>query len=71
MAKRDDLENLLEFHPYEDVRGEFRWRLVASNGRIMADSSEGYTRAEDRDDALQHIIDSIQTSEFYIGPRTP
>jgi uncharacterized protein YegP (UPF0339 family) len=27
---------------YRDVRGEFRWRVRASNGRIVADSSEGY-----------------------------
>jgi uncharacterized protein YegP (UPF0339 family) len=27
---------------YEDVRGAWRWRLVAENGRIVGDSSEGY-----------------------------
>lgn len=32
----------MSVHFYEDVRGEWRWRLVAANGRIMADSSEGY-----------------------------
>lgn len=33
------------FRPYEDRAGEFRWRFVAVNGRIMADSSEGYSTA--------------------------
>ena len=28
---------------YEDREGDFRWRLVASNGRTIADSAEGYT----------------------------
>ena len=28
----------------QDVAGEWRWRLRASNGRIMADSGEGYRR---------------------------
>ena len=29
---------------YRDGRGEWRWRLLASNGRILADSGEGYRR---------------------------
>jgi len=27
---------------YEDKKGEYRWRLVASNGRIICVASEGY-----------------------------
>jgi uncharacterized protein YegP (UPF0339 family) len=27
---------------YEDKHGEWRWRLRAPNGRIIADSAEGY-----------------------------
>jgi uncharacterized protein YegP (UPF0339 family) len=31
---------------YKDKAGEFRWRLVAPNGKIIADGGEGYsTRA--------------------------
>ena len=30
------------FHFYQDKAGEWRWRFVAANGRIMADSGEGY-----------------------------
>lgn len=29
---------------YKDRRGEYRWRLQALNGRIVADSAEGYSR---------------------------
>ena len=29
---------------YRDAVGEWRWRLRARNGRIVADSGEGYTR---------------------------
>jgi len=29
---------------YRDGRGEWRWRLRAANGRILADSGEGYRR---------------------------
>lgn len=28
---------------YQDAAGEYRWRLVAHNGRIIADSGESYT----------------------------
>jgi hypothetical protein len=27
---------------YEDDRGEYRWRAIAGNGRIVATSGEGY-----------------------------
>lgn len=40
---------------YEDVRGEWRWRLVATNGRVVADSAEGYVR----EDYAHEIADSI------------
>jgi uncharacterized protein YegP (UPF0339 family) len=32
---------------YRDDAGEFRWRLRAQNGKIIADSSEGYSRRID------------------------
>jgi uncharacterized protein YegP (UPF0339 family) len=27
---------------HKDTKGDWRWRLKASNGRIIADSCEGY-----------------------------
>jgi uncharacterized protein YegP (UPF0339 family) len=30
------------FEVFRDSAGEWRWRLVASNGNIIADSGEGY-----------------------------
>lgn len=32
---------------YRDNRKEWRWRIIAVNGKIMADSSEGYKRLSD------------------------
>lgn len=29
---------------YVDKRDEWRWKAVSTNGRIVADSGEGYTR---------------------------
>jgi uncharacterized protein YegP (UPF0339 family) len=31
------------FELFNDTAGEWRWRLVATNGEIIADSGEGYT----------------------------
>jgi len=31
-----------KFELYKDAKGEFRWRLVASNGQTIASSGEGY-----------------------------
>jgi uncharacterized protein YegP (UPF0339 family) len=33
-----------KFEIYQDKAKEFRWRLKASNGRIIAESGEGYKR---------------------------
>lgn len=30
------------FHTYKDQGGEWRWRLKAANGEIVADSAEGH-----------------------------
>jgi uncharacterized protein YegP (UPF0339 family) len=31
-----------KFELYKDAKGEFRWKLVASNGQSVASSGEGY-----------------------------
>lgn len=35
-------ERETHFEVYEDSSSEFRWRLQTGNGRIVADSGEGY-----------------------------
>jgi len=32
-----------KFEIYKDKSGGFRWRLIHTNGKIIADSGEGYT----------------------------
>lgn len=31
-----------KFELYKDAKGEFRWKLVASNGQTIATAGEGY-----------------------------
>ncbi len=37
----------MKFIIYRDSKKEWRWRLKASNGKIIADSGEGYKRKFD------------------------
>lgn len=42
----------MKFILYKDAKGEWRWRLYSTNGRIVADSGEGYV---DKRDCLRGI----------------
>ena len=48
----------MKFEKYTDRRGEYRWRLKASNGKIIADSGEGYVNSADRN----HGIDLVKST---------
>ena len=37
---------------YKDVQGYWRWRYVASNGRTIADSGEGYVHKADAQNGI-------------------
>lgn len=47
---------LAQFEIYKDKKGEFRWRLRATNGEIIADSNEGYDAKSD----CKHGIDLVK-----------
>ncbi|MBA2610020.1 MAG: DUF1508 domain-containing protein [Actinobacteria bacterium] len=44
---------------YQDLRGEWRWRIVATNGRVMADSAEGYDTHANVIRALNSLTENI------------
>lgn len=48
----------MEFHIYVDVNRHWRWRLVAANNKIIANSGEGYFNQQD----CLHAIGLVQTS---------
>lgn len=37
----------MKFELYRDVANQYRWRLVADNGRRIGDSGEGYVNHSD------------------------
>jgi uncharacterized protein YegP (UPF0339 family) len=45
----------LTYETYEDAKHEFRWRMKAKNGQIIASSSEGYTAKADAEKAIASI----------------
>jgi uncharacterized protein YegP (UPF0339 family) len=50
-------EKGMTFEVYKDRKEEFRWRLKAANGNILATSSEGYKAKAD----CQKGIEAIKT----------
>lgn len=44
------------FEKYIDDRGQWRWRLVAGNGKIIADSGEGYVQEHDCDHGISLVV---------------
>lgn len=53
-TKVDEFKFKLEF--YEDEAGEFRWRLLAHNGNVVATSGEGYKNRKDCHDIARNIF---------------
>ena len=48
----------MKFHIYKDQNNEWRWRLKAANGIIVADSAEGYSSKQ----ACQDGIDLVKAA---------
>ncbi len=44
-----------KFEIYKDAKGEFRWRLVASNGQAIASSGEGYKSKTSAEDGIESV----------------
>lgn len=51
-----EVNAVTKFQLYKDRKGEYRWRLRARNGEIIADSNEGYSSKA----SCQHGIDLVK-----------
>lgn len=51
------------FELYQDRAEEYRWRLIASNGRIVADSGEGYSSESGARKAIETVQSHVGTAE--------
>ena len=52
----------MRFELYRDAKGEWRWRLRARNGEIVAESGEGYVRREDCEHGIGLVRQSAEAS---------
>lgn len=52
------------FELFEDNAGEWRWRMVASNGRIVADSGEGYSTKSNARSAIKNVQSDAGTANI-------
>lgn len=48
------------FEVFRDQRGDWRWHLRAANGRIVADSGEGYASRRNAKRAIVTFVDDVQ-----------
>ena len=54
----------IDLQVYKDKKNEFRWRIVHKNGRVLADSGEGYTRRRSCVTALRNLYHYIDTEDI-------
>jgi uncharacterized protein YegP (UPF0339 family) len=54
----------LKFETYTDAKGEYRWRLRAGNGQVIATSGQGYKDKRDRTSAIERIKKDARTLKF-------
>lgn len=58
----------MTFHLFRDAKGEWRWHLRARNGKIIADSGEGYKRKRSAEHAIGLIRASAPSARIVVAP---
>jgi uncharacterized protein len=53
-----------KFEMYKDAKGEYRWKLVASNGQSIASSGEGYKTMASAKDGIESVKKNAPTAEI-------
>jgi uncharacterized protein YegP (UPF0339 family) len=56
----------MRFTVYRDAKREWRWRLRARNGRIIADSAEGYKTEGAAMDRVLVIMAEAASAEYVV-----
>ena len=53
-----------KFELYKDAKGEFRWKLVASNGQAIANGGEGYKSKESAKAGIESVKKNAPAAEI-------
>jgi uncharacterized protein YegP (UPF0339 family) len=65
---------IVMFELYKDAGGEWRWRLVANNSKVIADCGEGYRRRHECVEAIERLkrmVDVASIAEIMFKPPDP
>ena len=54
------------FVVYRDRNRQYRWRLLARNNKIIADSGESYTRRHDCLRAVDTVLEAIFQADIQV-----
>jgi uncharacterized protein YegP (UPF0339 family) len=57
---------MLHYLIYRDVNSQWRWRLVAANNRIIANSGEGYWNQADCQAAIR-LVQNSGAAPIYVA----
>ncbi len=53
-----------KFELYADAKGEYRWRLKASNGQVIATGGEGYSSKSAAKDGIESVKKNAPIAEI-------
>ena len=56
----------MKFEVYKDKSGEWRWRLKATNGQIVATSGEGYVNKSGCESGIVLVKDASNAPTEYV-----
>lgn len=60
---------MIKIYKYRDKKKLYRWRIVARNGRILADCGQPYNSAQARDKGLELVLfDAADGKELNEAP---
>lgn len=57
------------FEVFEDRAGEWRWRLRAPNGHVIADSGEGYASKQGAERGIRSVKTNAPVARVVVEPR--
>lgn len=60
-------ERKCKFELYEDASRSWRWRLRDTNGKIVADSAEGYSSREAAEAGIRNVRDCAADADVGDG----
>lgn len=61
----------MRLHIYRDAGQHWRWRAVASNGRIVADGAEGYDTVVNARRAVASVLAAFQRDDVEVVEVAP